>query len=364
MPFIGTLGDIKDYNMAYYGAQSSLERSLLVLRYQWPWFNGEGWTATASSTGPVSDLGSGFSFFSDPWNEMYWKIIGRGPLVPMSGLWNVESAFLSGSSNDFNMLDYATLNKIILWYDSTVGENAYALDTNAVQSSGVSVSVLLRLNPITYQSFDTLWDGNLCESCDTDGDGVDNDVVVDRWWKWLYDDSWLSWTFSIFPYQDVFYNNGLGTVQGLDQAVRESYINDPEEEILVFWGAGSYNYNPINPTFWGLDDTQHLMITDNNSLSWLSFQDLLTDGVVPSVNSQAISLGIVNPLTTIDWSIYPFIEYKVLCSGCGDQNWESQLSQPYFYITAQSKVWDYDVKMQLVRGADQDAFVSSFTVIF
>lgn len=283
--------------------------------------------------------------------------------MPLSGLWNVEPAFLSGTDNDFNMLDYASLNKIVLWYDSTLGENAYAVDTNAVHSSGVSVSVLFRLNPITYEGFQALWDGDLCDSCDADGDGVDNDVAVDRWWKWLYDDGWLSWTFSIFPYQDVFYNNGIGTVQGLDQAVRESYINDPEQEILIFWGGGAFN--PINPTFSQDDEAPHLMITDNDSLSWLTFAELLSDGVVsPSVSSQAISLGVVNPLTTSLWSIYPFIEYKVLCSGCGDQNWESQLSQPYFYITAQSKVWDYDVKMQIVKGADQDAFVSSFTVIF
>lgn len=32
LPFISTLGDIKEYNMAYYGAHSALERSFLVLR--------------------------------------------------------------------------------------------------------------------------------------------------------------------------------------------------------------------------------------------------------------------------------------------------------------------------------------------
>jgi hypothetical protein len=42
LPFIQDLGDIKGYNVAYYGAVSSLERAHLVLRYQDGGFEGSG----------------------------------------------------------------------------------------------------------------------------------------------------------------------------------------------------------------------------------------------------------------------------------------------------------------------------------
>ncbi len=34
LPYFSLLSDIKNYNMAYYGANTAIERSLLVLRYQ------------------------------------------------------------------------------------------------------------------------------------------------------------------------------------------------------------------------------------------------------------------------------------------------------------------------------------------
>jgi hypothetical protein len=34
LPFINSLGEIKMYNIAYYGAVSSLERAMLTLKYR------------------------------------------------------------------------------------------------------------------------------------------------------------------------------------------------------------------------------------------------------------------------------------------------------------------------------------------
>lgn len=41
-PYFSLLKDIKHYNMAYYGANMAMERSLLVLRQQGPGFEGTG----------------------------------------------------------------------------------------------------------------------------------------------------------------------------------------------------------------------------------------------------------------------------------------------------------------------------------
>ncbi|NOZ44175.1 MAG: hypothetical protein GXP45_03420 [bacterium] len=36
LPFFQNLGDLTDYNVAYYGANMAIERSLLITKYQKP----------------------------------------------------------------------------------------------------------------------------------------------------------------------------------------------------------------------------------------------------------------------------------------------------------------------------------------
>lgn len=364
LPFIGTLGDVKQYNMAYYGAQSSLERSLLVLRYQDAGFEWEGGRIASTNIGPVSDYNPTFGQFMATNSELYRQITSRGSQIPLSWLGNVDIDFLSGTSNEYNTLDYNAFDVIQLGYDSTSDDRSYVQDSRYLFNTGVSLSVQFRLNPVAFRNFNTVgW--ALCSDngCDADGDGVDDDVAVDWWWKWKYTNGASSGMFSIFPYQSVSYLNGVGSVQNDDEAVRESLISDVAREVLRF-GVGGDSFNPVSPSFGRDDGIKHLIVTDNDTLSGTSFATMLQGSTTPSFGFQQLSLGLINPLYAQQGSLYPFLEYKILCNGCGTQDGESQLAQPYFYITAQSKIWDYDVRMQLIRSSQDDSLVSSFTVIF
>lgn len=368
LPFIWTLGDIKQYNMAYYGAQWALERSLLVLRNQDAWFYGEWGRVANQNVWPVSDADPFFWQFMNTNNELYWKIAWRGSQVPISWLGNVELWFFSDDSDDFNTLRYNSFDAVNIGYDSTPSSLAYTNDVSYYSNTWVIVSAFFRLNPIVYDNFSAngVWLGDLCANgCDIDGDFVDNDIAIDRWRKWAYEDGLSSWNFSIFPFHNTTYSSlGIWQVENGDQAIRESHLSNISTELLRFWWPGS-QFTPIVPDF-SSNSFWRVVVSDNDNLNTPSayFENMLLGTGPLRFPFQQLTLWLINVLESKAWPIYPFVEYRITCNGCGTGDNQPQLSQPYFYITAQSKVWDYDVKMQLVQSSNDQSFISSFTVVF
>lgn len=59
------------------------------------------------------------------------------------------------------------------------------------------------------------------------------------------------------------------------------------------------------------------MITDYDIVSGISFGDMLAGGSADIfVTQQALTLSLFSPLMTSIGTLYPFIQYKVVCDGC------------------------------------------------
>ncbi len=361
LPFIGTLGDVKQYNMAYYGAHSSLERWLLVMRYQEIWFQWSG--GMGASNSPTSDTWLQLWWFNRQNNGIGRSIIWRWIQIPFSGMGDVEKQLLSGSDSlNYNVLWYTDTANIALWYDSTSANNAYKKDENYVSLSGVnSIKVYARMNPVVSSLFNSNGGiSDLANNTDNDNDGLKNDVILSRWWKWLYNNGSQSGDFNILPRSDVVFDSTLGATLGLsDSLVRESNINAVSN--LSPTPVLAFDSN-INPLFGAWNASSHNIITDNNVLSGVSFWNLLSDiSNTQWVSRQQLSLSLFNRLVTNSDQLYPFLEYKIVCDGCDASK---QMSQQYSLINGKATIGEYTVTMQAKRLLWNASILSQFTAIF
>ncbi len=392
LPYFSLLSDIKNYNMAYYGANTAIERSLLVLRYQEAWFEGTGGrNKTISNIGdsPASDKWW-FWYFDTGDTTLQWTIVSRsdGQAVPWTWRWNTDSYLLSGWSNDWNKLDYRSPQKIPLWVDNTPSDQSYEIDNGDRYSFSVNnIKLHLQLVPSVKEKFSNWWEGDwkLNEDTDGDGDGITNDVIVDRWRKWIYGDGF---EFSILP------RSLVGSVMmgwdiislADDESIREDIINTlvsfPTTPPITFW----YNFNPLYNNWWGsLKSSQkdtHLMISaDQDDLALIDDPSLIIDGDPDNIDyeyrrgdlanqdftnlllatvplRQELNFFLNRNLISIGGGIYPFLQYKI------EFDMSGPISQPYFTINGKSQVWDYTVQMNVKKSINKNETLWSFTVVF
>lgn len=364
LPYFSILSDIKNYNMAYYGANTTIERSLLVLRYQEAWFQWTWWWDKAWNVyGPVSDSDNNvFSYYSTMNSTLMWAITWRPLLntIPWINNGMIQWSFLwDRTTNDYNILSYNQPQTIPLWVDNTSDSDAYSGDSSRDYFDGKDIELSLQFTPLVYSWFSEQW---LCFTDDNSGDWVKDEVVVDRWWKWTYiDGSSDSVPFSILPRSLV----GLlswGTeiiVQEDDESIRERDINTmfAQGNALIFW-------EKINPLYgWWLRDSErnkHLMIgseiLSGDEIDQDSFNTLLQNPTV--IKDQELNLFLAKHLTTCDGNIYPFLEYLIKFA------WDNKISQPYFAVHWKSQVGKYTVNMYLKKSINKKETLNSFTVVF
>jgi hypothetical protein len=367
LPYLALLSDVKNYNMAYYGANTAIERSLLVLRYQEAWFEWTGWwnkNLLISDT-PLSDQWW-FWYYDENNTTLQRTIVSRpdSQFMPGTWKWNTDIYLLSGSSNDWNKLDYRRPQQIPLWVDNTSSAQAYEINTDRAFFDGQDIIFNLQLIPSVREKFDDWdpWSWELADNIDWDWDGIGNDVIVDRWRKWLYD---TGSEFSILPRSLVWSDTIIGDIISLsdDESIREDSINI----LSSSWNTSITFWNNINPLYnndgSGLKpDTQtsHLMISDDtiatSGISLMTFNDLLLDS---SLSSQELNFFLIRPLISRNNSIYPFLQYTI------NFVWTpATISQPYFTINWKSQVWDYTVQMNVKKSINKNETLWSFTVVF
>ncbi len=369
LPYFSLLNDVKKYNMAYYWANTAIERSLLVLRYQEAWFQ---WTGWWNKNFWISDTP-----FSDQWWFWYYNennttlqrtIMSRpdSNFMPGTGNGNTDIDLLSGVSNDWNKLDYRVSQKIPLWVDDTPSPAAYSPHSGRTFFTGQDIQLHLQLIPFVKEKFDNAWWWLLKDDDDWDGDWIGNDVIVDRWRKWLYD---TGSEFSILPKYLVWSETQWWDVISLsdDESIREETINqlisDPLKIPITFWDNINPLYDVSDPSN-SLKDSEtatHLMISDDtvatSGISLMTFNDLLLP--TNNISNQELNLSLIRNLISESNGIYPFLQYKL------NFIWApSTISHPYFIISWKSQVWDYTVQMQLEKSINKNETLWSFTVVF
>ena len=372
LPYFSLLSDIRNYNMAYYGANSAIERSFLVLRYQEAWFQWSWWWNKTISFGPESDKLSNelFGYYTNS-TKLYWSILGRSDWnsIPWIWKWNIDSYLLSWASNDWNMLNYRSPQRIPLWVDTTTSQNAYVSwwVNERDYFNWRDISLNLQLIPSVKDLFSNQSDPHLWKlqtSNDWDWDWVGDDIIVDRWRKGLYDSR--NFQFSIIPRSLVWILSWSDDiiVEDEDESIRESIINrlSDYQSVPPISFAGNINllYTPGDPnSLRNWERETHLMISDDsteaNSIGQRTFNEILADW---HITDQEINLFLTKKLLSESNWIYPFLQYNLRF------DWDPNIAQPYFSINWKSQIWQYTVQMNVKKPVNKDETLWSFTVVF
>lgn len=373
LPYFSLLRDIKDYNMAYYGANTAIERSLLVLRQQDPWFEAKGWWNAQQIFDVASDNSlTGFSYFNTT-NYINRSIVSRATnTIPTIGMWNSNIYNLSTWGTSYNILTYGQTQTIPLQIDSTIPKNSYlGTDTTISKFYGHTIALQLKLPTDIRNELINQWlttgDTSLCITCDTDGDGMPDDAIVGWSLEGIYDGGTEQYNFSILP-RNLIGRPTTGSTELIvfsdDETIRETDIiamTDDNKSINF-----SDNINPLFSsslanTLRASQKTWHLLIGSDALFSGVrlneyTFSDLMGT-TVDKVRNLELKLSLNNKLISNSTQIYPFLEYKVTANVV----W---VAQPFFYVQGEAKVGSYTVKMNIIKPIDKKNIIDSFTVIF
>lgn len=364
MPFMEKFGDAVEYNTAYYGALSAVERGALVLRYRGPGFDGEsGWiySGTNINTGNQTDeYLSGFYTYGGGATDMYRKIRSRTTQIPFVGEGNVEKIFInhldgdSLTSRDYNALDYRISEIIPLGVDDTATTWAYytSWSKNFKTSWVFNLSGSFRLNPYLVSAFIGEQElTNRAELCIVDSDGCNydarglSDLPVVSWSiKGEYDGS----QFTLLPKEAVIFGSTqTPLVLPSDTLLRKSKINENKDFIL--WD----NTNPFSSS----TDTPPLNIVSEKEQEMsggiVSYRDLFSDS---NTQNGVLNLSLVNFLISNMGGVYPFLEYQFTS--------ETPISDRFFRLDWHGKVGSYDVLIRVYKPTLEQPSVGSFTIIF
>jgi len=344
-PFMQNLWTVTQYQMAYYGAVSSVERAELWLRYRSPWFEWSGWFFWSTGYGPLSDYTP--ELLSGPQQWFRWTIDSRTTTIPTAGMGNTEAMLSAPDSKDYNQLWYTYLESFLLGYDDTSASQIYfPWGTNILPFSASSITGVFRLPPKIHALFGDV-PGKLCDSyvgdCDPDGDGIANDIAVSWSLEWTY--QWRG--FKIFPTISVFYYSGMQIDEPHDNAIRESIINDTG--MIAFENS----FTPVAPYWSNL--TKHTVVAqDASSIETTNFANIFSD--TTDYSGLRLSFGAANLFRTFTWSIYPYLEYQFTFS--------QPIADRFYTIEGHGRVGEYDVQIILKKPTVQWTVGGDFTVVF
>ena len=366
-PFTQQLGSIQRYNVAYYGAIASVERAELVLRWHEAWFEWSWWFIDKKTYWNDHDFQSdiikkqyyGQLALTWLWNGIFWKITSMTSwnVIPESGHGDLDPDI--SSWEDYNKLTFAKSLQFAFYKDITDKDWYYTWVENsnikdiAVWTNGVKVSIRWPLKLVKKYSGTDNWTILNNDNADLDGDGITDDVVVNRS---LFGYTWDQ-QFTIFP----TINTSWSSVQSDDTIIRENTVNyyNTESNNVIF-GTDSKDTNPCedkneNVTWFNVSpdnavDTWFDNILNNNSDT---VSDAQSNNEISKVN---LKLSLVNYLKYDASDVYPYLEVKV-------DAWTS-IPWKNFNILWEWRAGEYDVKIMIKKPIFDSSAASDFTVLF
>lgn len=351
-PFIKDLWDIKDYNIAYYWAQSSIERALLSLKYHQWWYNassGYSWVNNATvNFWNATDFKSATTLWklSNLQSSMFWSINSQTLwTIPQAGQGNIEAGLAWTNSENFNRLDYNTAQEFLLSSDTTSSaSNYYNNSITKTQFAWNRIEIKLRLPEKIRTAF---WGSTLNTSADLGDDNIADDVVVNR----TIAGNNGSQSLTVLPYSAVNYSSL--SVLSQDSQIRESVINSMTIDSSVLDFTSSKNPIPLKS-----DPLQQNITPPGTSLATADFDDILA-----TLTDTKLRLSLINNLLTSSWLIYPYLEYQIrFCSiNCSTL---VPVSDRFFTITWKSQVGNYNVDIQYKKPVSNTSAGSQYTILF
>jgi len=358
-PFIEEMGDIQQYNVAYYGAIASVERAELTLRNHTAWFEWSWWWLGNNTFWPTTDFSNidkkyfWFLAFTGNGYWMYWNIknLNSWWVVPAPWKWDLDPD-VSSWNNYYKLTfdqaiqialykDESGISKYYTWYDSLT-------DIKPTQSLAVSIQVPQKL----YNEYTNwAWLKALDINTDLDWDEINNDIIVNRSLFWLTWDT----QFTIFPSINLSWTNQLADN---DTSIREDVINANSLPNIKF-DTTSKDTNPIEQS---TSSPGHIQNVDKFNQSpedavstW--FNIVLNDPN-NNISKMYAKFSLVNLLKHDEWEIYPYLEIKI------ENNSSKPLPDTYFHILWEWKVGKYDVRIKISKPVFDTTAASDFTVLF
>lgn len=363
-PFVEKLGNITNYNAAYYAAQMSAERWLLALRYHDAGFQ---WQSGIKS-GHMSDLlanGSSFWKLTSASSDSYWKISSMVERVPELGNWNIEQLYSATDSKNYNMLWYNETIYIPLYKDTTNSTGGYYTGgtTEPMFSNSLDAEIkwTFRLPPAIRTGFiggwwgeallDDGYPGNTDEHGDIDEDGIDDDIIIQRGLEWYYE-------WSKFTIQPTIFNNFTQwkVEYNYDNTIRESIINKEEDVI----DTSKHDFSLLEGENNGEDIEKHNILPLNSPISTTGFLDLLRNKDW-NITWLTLSFSITNLMKTKDEQIYPFLEWHF---NAENNDWAISMPDRFYTLDAVWTINNYTVLFQIKKPVKENSNVSNFTIIF
>ena len=339
-PFLQSIGHVSDYNVAYYSAMSAVERGMLITKYRAPGFVGSGWLLAGTGRGPVSDQQI---FFITGSTQGNWRTVNsRTTTIPNSAEGNVDPFLITGNSLDYNALRYGISESFLFSLDG--------IEDPAEYYSGGALNILpvhmdtfsgeLRLPPFVVANFGN---SNLCGNSFCDPSGSPDEVKVNWWIYGYYNNTDL---FTIMPTIGIFYYSGMQINYPYDNAIRA----------LLFNGNGTVQLKPqwFSLVTNGYALSGHTIVSSQSALLQdEDFPALLQD---PSISRFQLSLGLVTLLRSLQWSVYPYLEYRL--------SFPQPIADRFFTIDGHGRNRGYDVQIEVKKPTVEGTVGGDFTVIF
>lgn len=384
MPYFSLISDIKNYNQAYYGAYTAVERSLLVLKRQDLWFEGSWWwTGVNSYFWPNSDAlndSAPFGYYNN-YTTMFWDIRSR------TTTWNIVP-WLEGDMLDpdlqeqgewYGVLYYGDTLLVPLRRDATLSQDVYKPWLFKKWQYTGPLQIRFVLNDTIKNFFWTTAHqqnySELCETCTNASTGehsMVNSKIID--WKLTGNPSVTGNTFTIYP-SGSWSEDGMGgyIVAPEDEYIRPSDINrmTNNTDLALVFGD---NINPLYDENVFPDQPLRLGQNEEHEVDWDAIMSGTTTHVSTGTFQEIFEHTINNELEfaltrelktdASDWwlyndpNVYPFIQYQIIF----DNNY-GVIPYPYFTFLWESRVGKYTVSIAW-RKYLSNKFLWSFSVIF
>ncbi len=367
-PFTQQLGSIQRYNIAYYGAVSSVERAELVLRWHKAWFEWSWWFIYKNTFWNPSDYQNNIIkkqyywqlALTWLWNGIFWKITSMINWNVIPETWHGDLDSDISSWENYNKLTFEKSLQFAFYKDTSTQSGYYTWVTDAnisniPLSSNLKVSIRVPLKLIcAYKNITNCSRNSVSnpllnnDNNDLDGDGINDDIVVNRS---LFGYTWDQ-QFTIFPSINISWDNT--TPADNDTIIRESSVNYylTDNNNIVF-DTSTKDTNPNVVRNGNVDKF-------NVSPDWVIttwFNNILNNLNTPNpISKMNLKLSLVNYLKFDASDVYPYLEVKV-------DAWTS-IPWKNFNILWEWRAWEYDVKIMIKKPIFDSSAASDFTVLF
>ena len=289
-----------------------------------------------------------FSYLTASPTTLYRSISSTTNTIPRRWKWDIDQTISTASdAKNYNKMDYENAEIFLLYYDEE-SWNPYDSNSKCIYHP--------KFTKIEWRVRMPNWATSLDSTKPISPwiSKIKDDPIIDWQFRWDYvqDRWWRDYTpFTIYSYSDTDVTKW--SILSKDSVIRESDINNWSwSNNISFKNSKSPVTKNISAPLTSPEWT--IISAKDDELSWrrTKFSDL--ENV--SISWLQLRMSLLNLLKWNDGIVYPYLEYQL-------KFW-NQISDKYYTIDAEWKVWDYKVNLIVQKPTIRESVYWNFTVIF